>query len=73
MMKNSKILKNCYSILMLLATSISFAQDFDEDVVDNQPVSPIDNYVILALFLALLYVFYIMKKVGYRNKGAKAN
>lgn len=73
MMKNSKIIKNCYVLLMLLATSVSFAQEFDEDVVDNQPVSPIDNYVILVLFLALLYVFYIMKRVGFRNKGAKAN
>lgn len=73
MMKNSKILKNCYALLMLLATSVSFAQEFDDDVIDNQPVTPIDNYVFLALFLALLYAFYIMKRVEYTNKGAKAN
>jgi len=63
MINNSKIMKNYYALLMLLVTSMSFAQDFDDDVVDNTPVSPIDNYIVLALFFALLFAFYKIKSV----------
>lgn len=62
MINNSKIIKNYYALLMLLVTSMSFAQDFDDDVEDNPPVSPIDKYLVLALIFGLLFAFYKIKK-----------
>ena len=64
MINNNKIMKCFSALLMLLATSFSFAQGFDEEVIDNTPAGPIDNYVILVLFLALLFAFYKIRRVG---------
>jgi hypothetical protein len=58
MIKNQKNIKTFYALLMLLATSVSFAQDegFDEEVIDN--ASPIDTNIWLLLLVGLGYVFY---------------
>ena len=63
-MKNPKTIKTFSAILLLLATSATFAQTFDDDVIDNTQASPIGSYIILALFLALLFAFYKMKRIG---------
>lgn len=67
-MKNPKTTNTFCAILLLLATSATFAQTFDDDVIDNTQANPIDNYIILALFLALLFAFYKMKRIG-KEKG----
>jgi hypothetical protein len=74
-MKNPKITKTFFATLLLLATTATFAQTFDDDVIDNTQATPIDNYIILALILALIFAFYKMKRIGkereffYKNKG----
>ena len=62
MIKNQKNIKTFYALLMLLATSVSFAQDegFDEEVIDN--ASPIDTNIWLLLLVGLGYVFYKYRK-----------
>ena len=59
-MKSSKIIKTFSAILMLLATSVSFAQDFEEDVVDN--VAPIDTHIWVLIVVGLGYVLYKYSK-----------
>jgi hypothetical protein len=74
-MNNPKITMTFFATLLLLATTAAFAQTFDDDVIDNTQATPIDNYIILALFLALQFAFYKMKRIGkerefsYKNKG----
>jgi hypothetical protein len=68
-MKSSKIIKNFSAILMLLATSISFADTppgFGNDVLDNP--APIDNYVWVLLLVGLGYVFYKYRKLRRYNR-----
>ena len=62
MIKNQKNIKTFYALLMLLATSVSFAQDegFEEEVIDN--ASPIDTNIWLLLLVGLGYVFYKYRK-----------
>jgi glucose uptake protein GlcU len=60
-MKSSKIIKTLSAILMLLATSVSFAQDFEEDVVDN--VAPIDTHIWVLILVGLGYVLYKYRKL----------
>ncbi len=62
MIKNQKNIKTFYALLMLLATSVSFAQDegFDEEVIDN--ASPIDTNIWVLLLVGLGYVFYKYRK-----------
>ena len=62
MIKNQKNINTFYALLMLLATSVSFAQDegFDEEVIDN--ASPIDTNIWLLLLVGLGYVFYKYRK-----------
>jgi hypothetical protein len=60
-MKSSKIIKTFSAILMLLATSVSFAQDFEEDVVDN--VAPIDTHIWVLIVVGLGYVLYKYRKL----------
>ncbi len=67
-MNNPKITMTFFTTLLLLATTAAFAQTFDDDVIDNTQANPIDNYIILALFLALLFAFYKMKRIG-KEKG----
>ena len=67
-MKNPKITMPFFATLLLLATTATFAQTFDDDVIDNTQANPIDNYIILALILALLFAFYKMKKVGKKKE-----
>jgi hypothetical protein len=59
-MKSSKIIKNFSAILMLLANSVSFAQDFEEDVVDN--LAPIDTHIWVLIVVGLGYVLYKYSK-----------
>jgi hypothetical protein len=61
MINNNKIMKRFSALLMLLATSVSFAQndtDFTEDVVDN----PIDTNIWVLILVGLGYVFYKYRK-----------
>ena len=62
MIENQKNIKTFYALLMLLATSVSFAQDegFEPEVVDN--ASPIDTNIWLLLLVGLGYVFYKYRK-----------
>jgi hypothetical protein len=62
MIKNQKNINTFYALLMLLATSVSFAQDegFDEEVIDN--ASPIDTNIWVLLLVGLGYVFYKYRK-----------
>ena len=62
MIENQKNIKTFYALLMLLATSVSFAQDegFEEEVIDN--ASPIDTNIWLLLLVGLGYVFYKYRK-----------
>jgi hypothetical protein len=69
-MKNFKIIKYFSAILILLVTSVSFAQPgFDStggtDVVDNQ--APIDNYLWVLILVGLVYVFYKYRKLRSYN------
>ena len=77
-MKKNKII-NPFIILLMLVNTV-FSQGFEEEVIDNEtPVSPIDNYIIMAIFMALFYAFYKMKRVGcekifnFNSKDAKIN
>ena len=65
-MKSSKIIKNFSAILMLLANSVSFAQDFEEDVVDN--VAPIDTHIWILIVVGLGYVLYKYRKLRSYNR-----
>lgn len=67
-MKNPIITKTFSATLLLLATTATIAQTFDDDVIDNTQASPIGSYIILALLLALLFAFYKMKRIG-KEKG----
>ena len=68
MIKNQKNIKTFYALLMLLATSVSFAQDegFEEEVIDN--ASPIDTNIWLLLLVGLGYVFYKYSKLRKYNR-----
>ncbi len=66
MINNNKIIKRFSALLMLLATSASFAQGFDDDVVDNQ--SPIDSNIWLLILVGLGYVFYKYRKLRSLNR-----
>lgn len=59
-MKSSKITKTFSALLILLATSASFAQGFDDDVVDN--VAPIDTHIWVLIVVGLGYVLYKYRK-----------
>ena len=61
MINNQKNIKTFYAILMLLATSVSFAQDFDDDVVDN--VAPIDTHIWVLIVVGLGYLLYKYRKL----------
>lgn len=61
-MKKFKKLKHFFATLMLLIANVSFAQGFDDNVVDN-PTVPIDNYVWMLLLIGSVYVFYKYKKL----------
>ena len=53
---------------MLMLVNTVFSQDFEEEVIDNEtPVSPIDNYIIMAILMALLLAFYKMKNLERKN------
>jgi hypothetical protein len=65
MINKNKITKRFSALLMLLATSVSFAQvvddtGFDENVQDN-PL-PIDTNLWMLLLVGLGYVFYKYRK-----------
>ena len=68
MIENQKNIKTFYALLMLLATSVSFAQDegFEEEVIDN--ASPIDTNIWLLLLVGLGYVFYKYRKLIKYNR-----
>ena len=68
MIKNQKNTKTFSAILMLLATSVSFAQNegFDPEVIDN--ASPIDTNIWLLLLVGLGYVFYKYSKLRKYNR-----
>ncbi len=63
MIENQKNIKTFYALLMLLATTASFAQGdtgFTEDVVDNG--APIDTNIWVLILVGLGYVFYKYRK-----------
>jgi hypothetical protein len=65
MINNNKIMKRFSALLMLLATTATFAQDgddtgFGDNVVDN-PL-PIDTNLWMLLLVGLGYVFYKYRK-----------
>ena len=69
MMKNSKITKIVYTIIGLITTVFVFGQDgdgsppgFDDDVIDNEPISPIDDYLILGVIIAVLFAIYSIQR-----------
>ena len=61
-MKNSKITKIVYTIVVFLTTVFVFGQDepagFGDDVVDNAPVSPINDYLFVGIVIAVLFAIY---------------
>jgi hypothetical protein len=59
---NNKIMKRFSALLMLLATSASFAQEFDDDVLDNTTGGPIDTNIWVLILVGLGYVFYKYRK-----------
>ena len=66
MIKNQINMKTFCAILMLLVTSASFAQGFDEEVIDN--ASPIDTNIWVLLLAGLGYVFYKYSKLRKYNR-----
>jgi hypothetical protein len=63
-MKKIKILKFTF-LIMLMNTLSLFAQDptgFNDDVVDNAPVAPIDNWIPFLLFIAIIFAYLITSK-----------
>ena len=66
MIKNQINIKTFCALLMLLVTSASFAQDFDDEVVDN--ASPIDTNIWVLLLAGLGYVFYKYRKLRSYNR-----
>jgi hypothetical protein len=61
MINNNKIMKRFSALLMLLATTATFAQEdtgFEENVVDN----PIDTNIWVLILVGLGYVFYKYRK-----------
>ena len=65
-MKNSKITKIVYTIVGLFTTVFVFGQDgptgFDDDVIDNEPISPIDDHIIIGVLIAILFAIYSIQK-----------
>ena len=62
-MKNSKITKIVYTIVVFLTTVFVFGQEtgpteFGDDVVDNAATSPIDDYIIVGIVIAVLFAIY---------------
>ena len=74
MKNNSKILKKLCAILILLATTISFAQppEFDSPGTTGannvQDATPIDSYVWVLILVGLGYVFYKYRKLRSYNR-----
>ena len=70
-MKNSKITKIVYTIVVFLTTVFVFGQDepagFGDDVVDNAPVSPIDNYLFVGIVIAVLFAIYSIQRNYFRG------
>lgn len=59
-MKNHKILKNLFAIIILSATNASFAQGFGDDVVDNPPLTSINSELWILILLGFVYSFYLL-------------
>lgn len=68
MIKN-KMIKLMFSALMLLMTTLSFANDiaFDEDVQDNTTAVPINDYIVEALIIGGFMAFYSIKKTALKK------
>ena len=67
MMKHSKITKIVYTIVGLITTVFVFGQEggptgFEDDVVDNTAGSPIDNYIIAGVLIAILFAIYSIQR-----------
>jgi hypothetical protein len=61
MINNNKITKRFSALLMLLATTATFAQDGTE-FVDNVGDNPIDTNIWVLILVGLGYVFYKYRK-----------
>jgi hypothetical protein len=63
MINNNKIIKRFSALLMLLATTATFAQvDDDTGFVDNVGDNPIDTNIWVLILVGLGYVFYKYRK-----------
>jgi len=75
MIINFKTPKIIFTIIIGLLTNAAFAQgttpgSFDSDVVDNTaPTAPINDYVVVALIIAVLMGFYVFRR-NYKEKTA---
>jgi len=71
-MKNSKITKIVYTIVVFLTTVFVFGQEtgpaeFGDDVVDNAATSPIDDYTIVGVVIAVLFAIYSIQRNYFRG------
>ena len=67
MIKNFKITKVIYTIIIVLITSATFADDlppaFDNnDVEDNAPAAPINEYIVETFVVGMFIAFYGIRK-----------
>ena len=56
-------LQKGYSVLFLVLPFLAMAQGetFQDDIDDVTPVSPIDNYILLALLLGIYFAYRFFK------------
>lgn len=69
-MKNQKITRYILSILLLSSLPI-FAEDppvFVDDVVDNTPASPINDWIPLLILGSITMAFYMINKQKTKSK-----
>ena len=61
-----------YCILFLLFPFLAIAQDsFNDNIVDNIPVSPIDNYILVALLLGIYFAYFFLNHTAQSKQKTK--
>ncbi len=54
-------LQKGYCILFLLFPFLAIAQDsFNDNIVDVTPISPLDNYILVALLLGIYFAYFFL-------------
>ena len=63
----SRIQKGYILLLLLLPFLVVAQEDFEPDTDDITPATPIDDYIILALLLAIYFAYRFIKLKNIQN------